>query len=171
MGKHQALYCIISFAAGVVVTVGGLYVAGMVEFNKQSATNPVMTPGHKAAPGAPRNEGPGAGAPVGAPATTYDAWQTQRLSADGSARTAAAQQLQTLLTSGSDEDKLTGWTYVYSFWSKPAAGGRAATPDEFWALMREINLNDRIDEGAKSANAEVKKQSGLAKTTFTPWKL
>lgn len=170
MGKHQALYCVISFAAGVVVTVGGLYVAGMVEFNSQVATNPAVKPPHRV-DGGQRSEGPGAGAPVGGPATTYDAWQVQRLSADGAARTAAAQQLQALLTSGSDDEKLAGWTYVYSFWSKPAAGGRVATGDEFWALMREINLNDRIDESAKSANAEIKKQADLAKKTFTPWKL
>ena len=182
MGKHQALYCIICFAAGVAATVGGMYLAGMVEFSRLTASNPVEATSPKAgtAPRSPRNEGPGAGnvapssslsalAPV--PAASYDAWQTGRLSADAASRAAAAQQLQTLLASSKDEEKLTGWSYIYSFWSKPAAGGRVATGEEFWTLMREINLAERIDEGAKSANAEIKKQADLAKTTFTPWGL
>jgi hypothetical protein len=171
MAKHQALYCILCFAAGVAVTIAGLYIAGMVEFNKQSATIPQAPAPHKAAaPAAPRaGEAPPAGA--AAPAATFDAWQTKRLSEDHTSRGAAAQQLQALLTSDKDDDKLTGWTYIYSFWSKAPAGGRVATADEFWSLMREINLGDRIAEGAKSANPEVKKQADAAKSTFTPWRL
>ncbi len=171
MGKHQALYCIISFAAGVVVTVGGMYVAGMVEFNRQVVTTPEGTP-HRAGAAAPRGAGPASGtAAAVAPAPSYDAWQASRLGDNETAHRAAAAQLNALLSSNKVEDKLTGWTYIYAFWSKPAAGGRAATPDEFWTLMREINLPDRITEGAASSNPEIKKQAEGAKATFTPWGL